>query len=924
MKKTTRVICLVVALVMVAALALVACDKPVTISKSEVSIKVEETVTLTATSPDGSEITWSSSNPAVASVGNDGTVTGVSVGEAVITATAGEKSATCKVTVAAKEYKDGDYWVNDTKSYTYRMGPSKLPTAWNVHTYQENMSTYVLDYISDSLYTMDYNADESGFRIVPSMASGDPVDVSAQYVGKFGITEGETGRAYKIPLKSTLKFDNGEAINANTFVRSISNLLNPKAANFRADNLWASGTLKIYGAEAYAKQGSTTFADVTKGEGVGTGKYVDFENISEELQKELYFSAADCFVGVWAKGKGYWGSDDAYFSSAAQCLANLLRDDDTAPLTTPLVQALEGKTLYEIKQDAEMNQTFEWLLSGWCTDPDEEFGFLCTRASWGTYDFSDVGFFAPTDHEIVIVLVNAMEDNFYLRYELCTSFFLVNNTKYEACISEEGGVYTNSYCTSVATTVGFGPYKLTEYNADNSMKLERNPYWHGYYELEHKDQYATTAVQYTVVNDDNLRLEMFLKGELDSYGLRADDMADYINSKYTYFNDSESTWFVAMNPDVNNYQTIQATTNPVNSGYAVVKTPIAIKEFRQALSYSLDRTGYILACNPTSGVGKSLMSVMQYYDPENGLSYRSTIEAKDAILNFWGLADAWGEGKEYADRDEAIDSITGYDPAGAKVLFTTAYNKAVEAGYITQEMIASGKWEVQVMLGSSSWSSKYSTSSFDFFNTNWTKAVEGTPFEGHLTFVKSGDLGQGYSDALRQGKVDMLFGVGFGGSMFDPYSFMDVFTGNLQYDASTDKKAISMDIEHDGKILRASLYDWVSGCLQGQEIVASVVVDGQVTSETVRISAGPDADVSLRLKIMANAEVSILNLSNMIPLMTDSSASLRCMRVVYKTEEYILGVGRGGIQYYTYTHDDAEFAAFVSGQGGTLNYKVSE
>ena len=62
----------------------------------------------------------------------------------------------------------------------------------------------------------------------------------------------------------------------------------------------------------------------------------------------------------------------------------------------------------------------------------------------------------------------------------------------------------------------------------------------------------------------------------------------------------------------------------------------------------------------------------------------------------------------------------------------------------------------------------------------------------------------------------------------------------------------------------------------------------------------------------------------MIPLMTDASASLRCMRVNYKTEEYILGLGRGGIQYYTYTHTDEEFAAFVQQQGGTLDYTVTE
>lgn len=819
------------------------------------------------------------------------------------------------------EFIKKDNWINDTKNYTYRMAPASLPTAWNYHTYQENMSTYVLDYTSDALYTMDYNDDYTGFRIVPSMASGDPVDVSSEYVGKYGISEGETGKAYKIPIKTNLRFDNGEAINANTFVRSMRNLLNPQAANYRADNMWKSGSIKIYGAEDYAKQNSTTFANtVTNSDGIGEGKYVGWATVSEEIQKELFFSAADCFVGSWLVNQGYVGPD-ASFSSEAQAMANMLGET----ITTPQVESLQGKSLFEIKNSAELNAILEELIGGWCTIEGEEFGFFCTAKVWDSYNFEDVGYFAPSDYELVIVLINAMEDNFYLRYELCTSFFLVNNTLYEQRISTTGGVYSNDYGTSVSTYVGYGPYKLVEFIADNKIRLERNTFWHGYYEDELAGQYQTTAVEYVKVENDETRLEMFLKGEIDSYGLRAEDMSDYVSSKYTYFNDSESTWFVAMNPSVAKAQSSQALATPVNTGYTVVKTPITVTEFRQAMSYSLDRLAFTLALSPTSGVGKSLMSVMQYYDPENGLSYRSTNEAKDAILEFWGLADAWGPGKEYETRDEAIDAITGYDPAGAKTLFQTAYTKAVDAGYITQEMITSGKWEVQIMIGASNWASAFYSKGFDNLSATWANAVKGTPFEGHLTFVKSGNLGGGYNDALRQGKVDLLFGVGFGGSMFDPFTFMDVFTGELQYDPDTDKKQIPLDIEINGQVLRASLYDWVSEALQGNTIDAKVVnSEGTVTSETVSISAGADADVSLRLKIMARAETKILELSNMIPLMTDSSASLRCMRIVYKTEDYILGPGRGGIQYYTYTHSDEEFAAFVAQQGGTLNYKVTE
>lgn len=78
----------------------------VTLGKTELALVVNEAdVTLTATvKPDDATdktVTWTSSNPAVATVNANGTVHAVAEGEATITAMAGDKTATCKVTVTA-------------------------------------------------------------------------------------------------------------------------------------------------------------------------------------------------------------------------------------------------------------------------------------------------------------------------------------------------------------------------------------------------------------------------------------------------------------------------------------------------------------------------------------------------------------------------------------------------------------------------------------------------------------------------------------------------------------------------------------------------------------------------------------------------------------------------------------------------------
>ena len=76
----------------------------ITLDRSTVSLKVGQSVTLTATvnPSDATDktVTWTSSNPSVATVEN-GIVKAIKVGSATITAKAGDKTATCAITVEA-------------------------------------------------------------------------------------------------------------------------------------------------------------------------------------------------------------------------------------------------------------------------------------------------------------------------------------------------------------------------------------------------------------------------------------------------------------------------------------------------------------------------------------------------------------------------------------------------------------------------------------------------------------------------------------------------------------------------------------------------------------------------------------------------------------------------------------------------------
>ena len=77
-----------------------AMERTLNLTPATVSIRVGNTAALAATSETmAGTVTWTSSNPTVASVTESGVVTAVAEGSAVITATLGETTATCTVTV---------------------------------------------------------------------------------------------------------------------------------------------------------------------------------------------------------------------------------------------------------------------------------------------------------------------------------------------------------------------------------------------------------------------------------------------------------------------------------------------------------------------------------------------------------------------------------------------------------------------------------------------------------------------------------------------------------------------------------------------------------------------------------------------------------------------------------------------------------
>ena len=205
-------------------------------------------------------------------------------------------------------------------TYTYNTYMSEFPTVWSPFQQQTATDNELTAYLGDGFYDFDFNETYDGYVIKPAMAAEFPVDVTAEYVGEqWGIAEGETARAWKIALREDLKWQDGTAITAADFVKSAEYLLNPKAANYRADSYY-SGQLIIKNAQGYAYSGREisyqenntngerfVVADFTKGE---DGVYVT-------PQGKVVYIAVKAGLSDWLSGnsleKYVTAYGDAYF-----------------------------------------------------------------------------------------------------------------------------------------------------------------------------------------------------------------------------------------------------------------------------------------------------------------------------------------------------------------------------------------------------------------------------------------------------------------------------------------------------------------------------------------------------------------------------------------------------------------------------------
>lgn len=533
---------------------------------------------------------------------------------------------------------------------------------------------------------------------------------------------------------------------------------------------------------------------------------------------------------------------------------------------------------------------------------------------YGKMDFSNVGCYKSGEYEITLVLSKSLT-GFYLLYNL-TSNWIVKPDLYLANMKQDPttGLWNSTYNTSVATAASYGPYKMTTYEEDKLMVFERNENWFGYSDERFEGMYQTTVIRSTCVKEASTRKDMFMKGELMTYGLQAEDYADYRNSEDFYTSPGTTIFFLVLYSNEKQLATVEKAKPGVN------KTILANDDFREALSLCFDKDAFAAKISPSRSGAFSVVGSEDIWNPTTGEKYRETTIAKEALAEYYGYQKGAngkytiaGSDKEYT-LDQAVDAINGYNPALAKEKFLKAFDEWTKAGkYKDGDDV-----EIEYALSADS---DFMTKTINELNAKIDEVLKGTQYEGKVKITKSAPAGNSWVDNLRNGTSQTAL-CGWNGGMLDPFGSMLYYT-EPSYDPyaqnwwNTEKEEMTVTLpvgENGANVtLTMTIQDW-GLCLNGEMI--------EVDGKEYNFGYEQVAD-EVRLTILAELEKAILATNYYIPLLQDGSGFLLTKKAQYALgpDDYNAVLGRGGIKYMTYLYDDAEWNAYVKSCGGTVNYK---
>ena len=768
-----------------------------------------------------------------------------------------------------------------TDTYTYKTYQSALGTNWNPHTWDTDADDSIRQYLSTPFVNITVEDSTNKTYQWIYLAATSVTDVTADHnddMVKYGSakTSATEGYVYEIKLNNRMKWENGEVINADTYIESMKLLLDPTMMNYRA-NLYINGESAVAGAyNYYYALSKTTPVSVSEEEAAAT--------LEENPDTAFYFD-------VWE----FWGAKGYLDANGNECPQYVYTND-----TTVYSETGHADTDSDVFTPKEIFD--EYLGSGYF-DAYAPLTYDKVNENYTeNYSYDTVGVYKVDDYTIRYVLNTYLNLNYFL--SSLTDNWIVYAPLYNSLKDTTGELVTTTYWSSKETTMSYGPYKIESLQEDKQIVFTQNENWYLYtknsdgtltamseWDIDGKKQqiYKTTSIVVNVMQTEEAKLA-FLKGELTDWNPSSTELSTYATSDRLYKAPETFAMSLMFNCGLDNLKAMDASKGNTNS------VVLSNYSFRKAMSLAIDRAKFVTS---TAGYTPlySLINDLYYYDVYNDPTsiYCYSEEAMSAICDLYGVK--YGDGTPYATLREAYDSITGYNLTEAKELMATACKELVAAGLYT----AGSEIKVRVAWSAGSLSSDEKQLEV-LLNEMINAAIEGSGF-GKVTFEFVGDVSNRY-DAIANGEYAIGYGA-WGGAAFYPFTKFQVFLDPEQYsvveigcwDPTTEMATFTVD----GKDYTMTWQDWGN----------SMTGEGQFA----------EASFKTKLSILSQIEENYLKKYYTIPLCSETSCSMLSYQCHYYVDEYNIMYGFGGMDLVQWDYTDAEWATFVANSNGQIDYE---
>lgn len=826
----------------------------------------------------------------------------------------------------------------DVPTYTYRGYSSALGNNWNPHSWETNADQSILEgYLAKGFVDLSIKDSKKGeYQWVYEMAT-DVKDVTASQqsdLTKYGsqLPEGKTleqvtdGYVYEIVLNPNAKWENGVAINADDYIYSMQMLLDSRMKNYRA-NLYVNGESALAGALGYYNSESPIYSNlvdlieeyIAEDPKANSEGYLVFNYGGKECVLYTSFASPVAFFGSNTMADYYEAGYASYFyvpftgdvSEFGDELPEWLvakTDEETGEVSyfVDIYAKFSGeKNAYGyVPVTAELLAGLKVVAAKFGdTNPLAWNEFMVFVSGIGEkVEWDSVGLYKVDDYTIRYVLSTYQTRDYFLTS--LTSTWLVYKPLYEAGFDTTGELLTTNYGTSIATTMSYGPYRISSLQEDKQIIFVQNENWYGYTKKEdgtlysetsflvdgeHQRQYQATKVVIDVMTSEAAK-QAFLSGAIDEWSPSSEELSDYTLSSQLYRVDETYTMSFFFNTNLDALKLMDSSKGNKNS---VVLSNI---DFRKAFSLAIDRSNWVLATagyKPTYSLMNNLYYYNIYEDPTS--TYRSTEQAMKAITNLYGVE--YGEGKIYKTLEEAYASISGYNQTEAKALMKQACDQLVADGlYKRGEDIVINVAYAKGALESDD------NKQIALMNQYLNAALEGSGF-GKITLQPVGNLSNRYA-SVPAGEYAIGYGA-WGGAAFYPFRNFQVYFDTDQYDvneiACWNPAVETLTLNIGGEEVTMTYKDWGN----------SMVGKGRYAS----------ASFETKLTITAALEEDFLSKYYRIPLAATTACSMLSYKIAYYTEDYNIMYDFGGFRLLKFEFSDAEWDKYIAEQGGSLSYK---